>query len=76
MRPELVTAEILCKMCVCVLETRSTPNRKPENNQASAEYNTSSEVGIPMLRSQMNGIINVGDGHQSYTIDPCRQNAT
>jgi hypothetical protein len=76
MRLELETAEILCKMRVCVLETRSTPNRKHVNNQAYAEYNTSSKVGIPMLRSQMNGIINVSHGHQSYTVDPCRQNAT
>jgi hypothetical protein len=38
--------------------------------EASAEYNTSSKVGIPMLRSQMNGIINIGHGHQSYTVDP------
>jgi hypothetical protein len=52
---------------MCVSETRITPNRKPANNQASAEYNTSSEVGIPMLRPQMNEIINVGHGHQSYT---------
>jgi hypothetical protein len=61
---------------MCVSETRSAPNRKPVNNQAYAEYNTISEVSIPMLRSQMNGIINVGHGHQSYTVDPCRQNAT
>jgi hypothetical protein len=59
-----------------VSETRSAPNRKPVNNQAYVEYNTSSKVGIPMLRSQMNRIINVGHGHQSYTVDPCHQNAT
>ena len=57
-------------------ETRSTPNRKPVNNQASVEYNTSSEVGIPMLGSQINGIINVIHGHQSHIVDPCHQNAT
>ena len=56
--------------------TRSTPNHKPINNQAYVEYNTSSEVGIPMLKPQMNEIINVGHGHQSYTQDPCHQNAT
>jgi hypothetical protein len=61
---------------MCVSETRSAPNRKPANNQAFTECNTSFEVGIPMLRSQMNGIINVDHGHQSYTVDPCRQNAT
>jgi hypothetical protein len=59
--------------CVCVLETKSAPNRKPANNQASAEYNTSSEVGIPILKPQMDVIMNVGHGHQSYTVDPCRQ---
>ena len=73
MRLESVIAEILCKLCVCVSETRSTPNRKPVNNQASVEYNTIFEVGIPMLRSQMNGITNVSHGHQLYTVDPCHQ---
>jgi hypothetical protein len=58
---------------MCVSETRSAPNRKPANNQASAEYNTSSEVGIPILRSQMDDIMNVGHSHQSYTVDPCCQ---
>jgi hypothetical protein len=60
--------------CVCVLETKSAPNRKPANNKASTEYNTSYEVGIPKLRSQINEIINIGHGHQSYTMDPRRQN--
>jgi hypothetical protein len=59
---------------MCVSETRSTPNRKPANNQASAEYHTSSEVGIPILRSQTDDIVDIGHGHQSYTVDPCRQN--
>ena len=71
MKLEHVTAEILCRMCVS--RTRSTPSRKPLKNQASAQYNTSSEVGIPILRSQMNGITNVSHGHQLYTVDPCRQ---
>jgi hypothetical protein len=61
---------------MCVSETRITPNRKPANNQEFVEYNTISEVGIPMLRPQMNEITNVGHGHQSYTVDPCHQNAT
>jgi hypothetical protein len=56
-----------------VSETRSAPNRKLVKNQASVEYNTSSEVGIPMLRSQMNVITNVSHGHQLYTVDPCSQ---
>jgi hypothetical protein len=71
-----VTAEILCKLCVCVSETRNKPNQKHANNQASAEYHTSSEVGIPILRSRMEDIINIGHGHQSYTVDPCCQNIT
>jgi hypothetical protein len=54
-------------VCVCVSETRVTPNRKPANNQASAAYNTGPEVGMPMLIPQMNEITNVGPGHQSYT---------
>ena len=58
-----------------MLETRRALNQKLVNNQEYAEYNTSSEVGIPMLKSPMNEIINVGHGHQSYTMDPCRQNA-
>jgi hypothetical protein len=33
-----------------------------------------SEVGIPILRSQTDDIIDMGHGHQSYTVDPCRQN--
>jgi hypothetical protein len=60
-------------MCVCV-ETRSAPNQKPANNQASAEYHIISEVGIPILRSRTDDIISIGHGHQSYTVDPCRQN--
>jgi hypothetical protein len=52
MRLELVTAEILCKMCVCVGNKEHT-NREPANNQASAQYYTISEVGIPMLRLQV-----------------------
>ena len=71
MRPELVTTKILCKLCVCVSETRSAPNREPANNQASAEYNTSSEVSIIILKPQTDVIMNVGHGHQSYTVDPC-----
>jgi len=59
-----------------VSETRSAPNRKPVNIQASAEFNTRSEVGIPMLRSQMNEIVNADHGYQSYIVDPCHQNAT
>jgi hypothetical protein len=59
---------------VCVSETRSAPNQKPVNNQASVEYHTSSEVGIPILRSQTYEITDIGHGHQSYTVDPCRQN--
>jgi hypothetical protein len=61
---------------MCVSETRSAPNRKLANIQASVEYNTTSEVGIPMLIPQMNEITNVVHGHQSYTMDPCHQNAT
>ena len=59
---------------MCVSETRSAPNRKPANNQAFAEYHINSEVGIPILRLQMDDIISIGHGHQSYTVDPCRQN--
>ena len=61
---------------MCVSDTTIAPNRKPANNQAYAEYNTNSEAGIPMLKPQMNKIINVGHGHQSYIVDPCRQNTT
>jgi hypothetical protein len=71
MRSESVTTEILCKLCVCVSGTRSAPNWKPTNNQASTEYHTNSKVGIPILRSQMDDIINIGHSHQSYTLDPC-----
>ena len=59
---------------MCVSETRSAPNWKPTNNQASVEYHTSSEVGIPIRRSQTDDIISIGHGDQSYTMDPCRQN--
>jgi hypothetical protein len=33
-----------------------------------------SEVGIPILRSQTDDIIDMGHGHQSYIVDPCHQN--
>ena len=50
MRPELVTAKILCKLRVCA-GNQEPPSQKPVNNQASIEYHTSSEAGIPILRS-------------------------
>jgi hypothetical protein len=52
MRLELVTTEILCKMRVCVRNKEHT-NQEPANNQASAQYYTIYEVGIPMLRLQV-----------------------
>jgi hypothetical protein len=52
MRLKLVTAEILCKMRVCVGNKERT-NREPANNQAAAQYYTMSEVGIPMFKLQM-----------------------
>jgi hypothetical protein len=62
-------------MCVCVGNKERT-NREPANNQASAQYYTMSEVGIPMFRLQMIEIINVSHGHQLYTVDPCHQDST
>jgi hypothetical protein len=47
-----MTAEILCKMHVCVGNKECT-NREPANSQSSAQYYTISEVGIPMLRLQV-----------------------
>ena len=51
MRLELMTVEYFVEY-VCVGNKERT-NRKPANNQASAQYYTMSEVGIPMLRLQM-----------------------
>jgi hypothetical protein len=33
----------------------------------------SSEVGIPILKSQTDAIIDMGHGHQSYTVDLCEK---
>jgi hypothetical protein len=52
MRLELMTVEILCRICVCVGNKEHT-NQKPANNQESMQYYTISEVGIPMLRIQV-----------------------
>ena len=52
MRLELVIAEILCKMRVCVGNKERT-NREPANNQAFVQYYTIYEVGIPMLGLQV-----------------------
>ena len=52
MRLELVTAKIICRICVCVGNKERT-NQKSENNQESAQYYTISEVGIPMLKLQV-----------------------
>jgi hypothetical protein len=46
-------AEILCRMCVCVRNKDQHTNRETENNQASVQYNTTSAVGIPMVRIQV-----------------------
>jgi hypothetical protein len=62
MRSELVTTEILCKIRVCVGNKERT-NREPANKQASAQYDTMSEVGIPMFRLQMIELISVSHGH-------------
>jgi hypothetical protein len=62
MKLEPVTIEILCKICVCVGNKECT-NREPANKQAYAQYDTMSEVGIPMFRLQMIEPISVSHGH-------------
>jgi hypothetical protein len=62
MRLELVTTEILCKIRVCVGSKERT-NREPANKHTSAEYDTTSEVGIPMFKLQMIQLISVSHSH-------------
>ena len=62
MSSELVMTKILCKIRVCVGNKERT-NQKLANKQASIQYDTMSEVGIPIFILQMIELISVSHGH-------------